>query len=713
MASPPAEAAHSLLHRDEEALDRVAQVLGRDRPAFAIVVCPAALRPLALAYLRGKTGRPLPAPKAPRDAEHLLEMLAAQAGMPGGPVLSLDFGEEPARLLATLNLHREKLRSGGRTVVWLAAVDDLRAVHEVAPDAYSFRDAVAIVQGAPVLPALVPEGESEELVARRTLFDQAQDARTRANAAAWLAAELRLEGRFDEAEAIAREGWEALSGPQDDDDAGRDRRAHLCSQFGILAAGRGAQARARRWILRGLVETESMERPSRSRPWLLAQLPGPYSRDRVRAQAGLDEVARNGARDDVQHSLLLTLAHNALRRGDLRDAQRRLRAATKLRVHPFNRAVRESAMAELGLAAGRLGETERWARTAASSFSEAHAIRAFTAVLFASCLRQRGEVESAHRTLDQALAEIGPSSPTRMDLRMQLARLSLSTGDARCLAELRQVIRTATESGADSVHHDGCTILADAAIALHAADFLTGADVRAVEADLAVAQDASFSMVGDDPPWYVIRFPGLRSEVLSALPSSRPAAISLAEQALARARADWPELAPEQGRRLLSALLAAGRTADVLRELPAIEAEARREEIFVELVKILRLGIAAAVAEQRAPEVDRASAALREALAATDSPRLTAETLLDLAASLPPAATAPDPIALAEEAHALFLEMPMPAGEARALEVAGDVLAARGQAEDARRRYRAAHRKLTRYGLGLRVPTLEKKLAGM
>jgi hypothetical protein len=87
-----------------------------------------------------------------------------------------------------------------------------------------------------------------------------------------------------------------------------------------------------------------------------------------------------------------------------------------------------------------------------------------------------------------------------------------------------------------------------------------------------------------------------------------------------------------------------------------------------------------------------------------------AETLQELAIRLPPAATLPDPLALATETHTLFVEMPMPAKEARSLELAGDVLAARGKPDDARRRYLTAKGILERRGLGLRLPLLASKI---
>ena len=55
--------------------------------------------------------------------------------------------------------------------------------------------------------------------------------------------------------------------------------------------------------------------------------------------------------------------------------------------------------------------------------------------------------------------------------------------------------------------------------------------------------------------------------------------------------------------------------------------------------------------------------------------------------------------------------MPIPAQEARCLEAMGDVLAARGDPAAARARYLEAKGICERFGLGLRVPLLDTKLA--
>jgi hypothetical protein len=96
----------------------------------------------------------------------------------------------------------------------------------------------------------------------------------------------------------------------------------------------------------------------------------------------------------------------------------------------------------------------------------------------------------------------------------------------------------------------------------------------------------------------------------------------------------------------------------------------------------------------------------------TGAPRIAAEALLELALLLPPTGTHPDPLALLDEAAALFADMPIPEREARCIEAMGDVLAARGDPAS-RNRYIEAKATYERFGLGLRVPLLARKIGAV
>jgi predicted negative regulator of RcsB-dependent stress response len=158
-------------------------------------------------------------------------------------------------------------------------------------------------------------------------------------------------------------------------------------------------------------------------------------------------------------------------------------------------------------------------------------------------------------------------------------------------------------------------------------------------------------------------------------------------------------------------LIEAGRLDEALSTLGETEKEAEVRGFFKELARLRSARVRALVHRGEAPAtIEPHMAALREGFAATDSPLLVAATLLDLALKLPPLSAIPDPLTLAEEAHGLFVSMPMPTAESHCLEATGDILLARERASEAKRRYLAARARLKQYGLGLRLPLLTRKL---
>ncbi len=230
-------------------------------------------------------------------------------------------------------------------------------------------------------------------------------------------------------------------------------------------------------------------------------------------------------------------------------------------------------------------------------------------------------------------------------------------------------------------------------------------------AELEVEEDVSRAITNNDaPPWYPIRFLGYRAHILVRT-NRRTEALDLARRALDLARSTCEDLIPETGRVLAYHLLHTGKPDEALLLLADVEPEAVSRGILKELAHIRADRVLALVLRNEpTAAIEPAMAALREALESIGAPRIKAETLQELAIRLPPATTLPDPLALAGETHTLFVGMPMPAKEARSLELAGDVLAARGKPADAKRRYLTAKGILERRGLGLRLPLLSSKI---
>jgi hypothetical protein len=200
--------------------------------------------------------------------------------------------------------------------------------------------------------------------------------------------------------------------------------------------------------------------------------------------------------------------------------------------------------------------------------------------------------------------------------------------------------------------------------------------------------------------------------VLALTADLRDEAASLLEAAWSAASSEWEEAAPERARALVHVLLAAGRTGDAARILDVAIPDAAAQGQLRELARLLAARVALLVATRAGADLRRDTlAGLRRVLDETGAARIAADTLLELALLLPANGPdrVPDPLALLDEAADLYAGMPIPAGHARCLEAAGDVLAARNSPAEAARRHGDALAILSRHGLGLRVPLLRRK----
>ena len=235
--------------------------------------------------------------------------------------------------------------------------------------------------------------------------------------------------------------------------------------------------------------------------------------------------------------------------------------------------------------------------------------------------------------------------------------------------------------------------------------------IAKIAIELEVAEEVSRTFTGNEQlSWGTIRFLDLRAAVLDRTNSYSEAFI-LAQRAFDLARSTCTELMSECGRILAHHFFRIVKYEDALSILAEVEPVAVGFGMLGEVAHIRAARVLALVLSNRPSiTIEPAMTALREALESTSAPRIKAEILLNLAIRLPPTTTLPDPLALASETHALFVEMPMPAKEARSLELAGDVLAARGKPAEAKRRYLMAQGILERRGMGLRLPLLATKI---
>ncbi|MBK9258368.1 MAG: hypothetical protein IPM54_00865 [Polyangiaceae bacterium] len=357
---------------------------------------------------------------------------------------------------------------------------------------------------------------------------------------------------------------------------------------------------------------------------------------------------------------------------------------------------------------GRFESAELVAREAAEMFTQAGASPLWAHETLGEAFFLRGEMDAARRIFTSML-QSGADRMSTAFARLQLAHVAIATGDVEeGLEALRALAKDALDAGADRAHYDAHVSLVESLVDLHEAGWLSADELDRAITELDDAEALSRAAFGTDPPWYTIFFPLRRSELVALRAPAE--ALALSQTALERAQASCPEMVPEAARVHGQHLIRAGRYEEALTTLALAETAAQQEERLNESASARRWGIVAAVlAGMPIADVEARVTALRETLESSDSPRLKAEQLLDLARALPAASTVPDARVLADEALDLFAAMPYPAKQARSMEVAGDVLATRGDAEGARRRYRAALALLERFQLRLCIPCIEAK----
>jgi tetratricopeptide (TPR) repeat protein len=699
-----------LLARERDELDQVAERLRDGRRVVAFLVGEARVRPAVLAYLGERSGGAVPEPVTLADPDQTLDvLLEINTGKPGD-VWTLLVDHTASNVLRALNWHREKLRRGASVLLWIEGVEGLRALRGMAPDAYSFRDMMITIQGEDPVPVVPPEAESMEVQHDRVTYLMAGAPEEKAEAAAELANSLRTHGSIIEAGSVAHEALEALPSDTYTSESARTARAEL---YFALRAATEDSAEGWRYCQRGIAEIEGLTSTDAHdlRLLLLAVMPSPVGNDHRSTLRALKEL-----REDPPHvycQVLLSAARSWTARGDLLSAAKLVYEALEMDDldDSYHRSLPREDSGHVELAAGRIARAEEQYRTAYELRERAGVGTSYPALSLAICSKHRGEIDVARHTLTDIAAQPENIAADQFSARRGLAEIALAEGNIPpALADLRTLLHEAASRRDDSRLYDTAVTYVSSLRAAHEADRLPPAYLTDADAELDVAEDIALSIARPDIPWYTILFPALRAEVLSLRPDRLPEAITLTAAAVDRARAVWPDAAPMHARMLVAHLVRAGRLDEARAALAIAEPEAEADRHLRELACLRAHTVAVLACGAPPSEIDAKLAALRATLDETGAPRIAADTLLELAQLLPPTSSRPDPLALLDEAASLFADMPIPAQEARCLETMGDVLAARGDPA-ARARWLEAKGTCERYGLGLRVPLLDAKLA--
>lgn len=718
MATEP-EGAARLLRSDEEQLERAARVLGGGGAAFIIFVCARPLRKEAIGAIRKHArGRSIPEPVEVGSADEVLAALENVAEAGEGEVLSLLFGAALEETLQALNWHREKLLGKRPVGLWLDGIEALTRLRETAPDAYAFRDMLVLVRGDD---GPLPQRHREEtpaLVEARRRHKRARNPLERTSAAINLANMLEVAGDLQEAEAVARSALERLQARVDATDDTYLLRAQLCRELSSIARAKGSASQALRWYHQGLAEIErvSLSRGMADRVYLLASIAGPSGgHDRPSTDEAMRLARSYGLHPAIFDFALRSACIVALWRGEVSFARSLTKEheAIERFVPLVNVALMKNVRGRIDDMTGHLSSAESLYRKSIEELVAVGADPVHVASRLASLLRSKGELDVADRVILDACGRTGGNQITAYFRVVHGSESLFWRGEVA--TALSQMMRTMNEVAApvcDSLHRWSCEVIASMAANARDCGQLSDEELRRWAMVLEVAQDASTSIAGGNVvPWSEIHFLGIRANVLAQSKETLNEALRLDDEALRRARDACPDLTYERSRVMAEHLLKAGQAEqamDLLRNVAPVAAE---RNMLKELALIYAAQVRALVEQGGSPSaVDERMAALEGALKVTGSPRLRAEVFLNLATELPHKTLNPDSLRLAEEAHELFVAMPMPGAEARALEAAGDILLARGRAAEAKRRYIAARARLERYGLNLRVPLLTSKI---
>ncbi len=713
-------AAPSLLARDREQLDRVVRAIRDERRGFFVIVCAPELRPTAIRYLAETSGKGIPEPSPVSGHDEMVERMVSLDGKPAGSVEEFRIDASDVDVFTALNWHREKLRRAGQVLLWLDSVEGLEELQRHAPDAYSFREGVLVLAGeGGAVEGPGDAGEPPDVLTARLLFDLPRPPEVRAEAALELAKALGARGHLDQDVAVVNDGLGLIPGDRHAGARERRTRARLYEELASAAKTLGRTIDAFRACRAGIRELD----PDLARRWprwrmrleLRASSASCLTADAALLKEGLESIETETDPKKAM-SIRQWTAESATSRG-------RFQAALQQRAQGL--AVPGILLIEKGYTLlgrsrdlremGKFRQVEADLQAAEDAFARGGIPRVTLDVHRAAFLRDRGELSSAALVLMRSTESDRPGR-AGISRRTYLAgTMRHHTGDvAGAIDTFVSDIEAAAADVRDEHVYYACKYLLRVLEQITDAGAATEQDLGRALERVEPAYRGLVEYAGENPPWYAVLFPGFRASILSLCASRRAEAITTATEAISLARSLWPQALPLSTRILVQCLARAARWPDME---PAVadalqcarEADHLRELATVQAYDLVRLLHLAAPR----PALEKALADLKSTFSEMGAPRVEGETWLEIAPFFPPLAAFPDPLEIADRAHGLFLDMPMPELAARCLEWLGDVYVVRGAPAEASSCYRMSLGTLQRYGLLLRKPLVEKKLAAL
>lgn len=694
-----ASSTHQLLVRDRQNLDRVAKHLRRDQRAFYGFVCAPALVSLVIEYLRETSEKTIPEPIHPVDAQHLLSLLGALEVAHSSEVISIHLSAADVDQWTALNWTREKLLRGGRMLLFMDTLDDLAGFHAHAPDAYSFRTNVFVVEGGPAgkLEENIEPSEPVNVRTARLLYELGKRPEEKAQAAIPWASALKELGDYEAATRVVEEALALIPRKKFPDVPQRRTRIMLyilLSQMRFRLNQNIASLKASRSGLED-IGTDLWESMASFRlGFQLMCSESPLGVDREIRQWSIGELPDN----NIRRNVLFALAESEIDRGYFRAARERVDRM----IQSENDAHIRIRFRQIGANGEYFRGHFRHARQHLLAQELLHFRLGFTTPYVhnreANILISEGELDAARQiiTSDQLQSWFS-------------ARIAMRSGDISvALVEFKAALEHELKAQQDSSVFDLCSGIF---LQFQFVPSPSRADLDRAYDLVHTAGEKLIAMAGHHPVWYDVLVPGLRAQMLSLYEDQHEDAMNQAKQAVSLARSTWKQALARSLRIYAQCLARAGRWAEMMKTLLEGMKAAREEEHLIELATLRAYDLAFFLNTGASKKnIQEAQERLENTFRQMDAPRIEGETWLEVLPYLPLSGGVFDVVPIAERIHDLFTDMPMPEPAARALEWLGDAHVARGQAKKAEGCYKMALAALEKHGLGLRVGVIREKL---
>ncbi|MBK8255119.1 MAG: hypothetical protein IPK82_20965 [Polyangiaceae bacterium] len=745
----PAESlpiAGNILVRDELELEVIVQSLAERRRMVAFLLCPPPFLPAVVAHLQSESGVHIPqpilgsTPGAVVTPVELLAFLTEASLAPTGQVRCIQLQVAAPTSIKALNFNREKLRRGASVLLFLPDEETLRLVRRLAPDAFSFRDELRVVEGDLSPPAHEGNLNAEEIQELQDEWEMADGPIARGNAAIALADVLSIHGDDEGAAEILEDALSEIL-PMGSSARVTAVRSKIYRRLAAIHCREGQYLGA----AENLVDAARVDDASVTiyRHVDLGELGAwsttPLGADHTKVAEAL-QSAEVADTSNLKHALFFS-TQSSIQRGDLSKAQTYLQQLFQLpTLSTVDRLALRLEQVRLAMRQGRFAEAERLLDKHIGALEMEGLPNSTWLLEWAHCAALRGELSQAQRLYKRISDAVSnPSYLSRIGAVDGHARLYLLADEpAKAVLLLSDPLPPGirpitTEDGAAYVIAQSWVDLV-AQFPRYSAPKLERAVEQAIERlamlhtldKHSAERREAYTDAPTDPPggewaqtyWYHLLPSLLRGKLALATGNSTDAAIQNLQQALIDAARVWPDVVPKLALVLGELLLKSRRAGELTKALQPGRAYAH-EHSFVEEEAGLQSLQLRAIALGFFPKDTwgKEYTSFRETLKRTNGQRITAEKLLDLALHLPNNVPMCTPEPLLKEALELFTEMGMPHERARCFEGLGDFYDAAAASSHALsnlsaavHHYKEALQIRKTYGMFLHVRELEKKL---